>query len=210
MKKFGFLLIVSVLMIGCFQDDPKLPQYYAKQNIDVVFDPVICYSGEENFDHFILTCSALSDSVHWYNGSFNQVYLGSGQPFELQNDPFGWEIIRCLSFSNGDTTTYDLELSYCARYIYIPRAFSPVYTDAVNDTWAPVINQPGVAGPYSIHIEVRTLDGVKVFESSDISNGWDGTYNGSIMSRGSYLFYIELTFSGEDPVEYTGWIELLG
>lgn len=206
MKKIGLIFLTSVLMSGCFQDDPKLPLYYAKQNIDVVFDSAICYSGEEDFEHFNLTCSALSDSLHWYSG-FD--FLGSGQPFELTNNPYGWELIRCMSFSSGDTTLYELDLSYCARYMYIPRAFSP-NQDGINEIWRPIVNQSGIAGPFSIHIEVRTLDGVKVFESSDISNGWDGKYNGSIMPRGSYLFYIELTFSGEDPVEYTGWLEMLG
>lgn len=210
MKKYLFLLLP--MLSGCFKDEPELPQYYAKQEIDVAVDSMICFSGQEDFENFILTCSLPFDSVQWYNGNSNPTFLGNGQPFELPNHPFGWEVIKCIGFTNSDTTELVLQLNYCSRYMYIPVAFSPDH-DGINDKWFPIFSttDDGVNfQPYSIHWEIRTLDGLKVFEADDIEDEWDGRYNGYQMPHGVYLYYIELTISGENPVEYTGWIEMLG
>jgi gliding motility-associated-like protein len=211
MKRYLLFLLIPVLC-GCFEDEPQLPQYYAKQEIDVAVDSVICYSQQEDFDSFILTCSEPFDSVHWYRGYFNPEFLESGQPFEIQNVPHGLGGIKCLGFNGSDTTVYDLQLYYCARYMYIPVAFSP-NEDAMNDSWFPVYYYTyadTLFKPFSIHWEIRTLDGTKIFETDDVRGRWDGTFNDHLMPRGSYLYYIELKISGENLVEYTGWLEMLG
>lgn len=211
MKRYLLFLLIPVLN-GCFKDEPKLPQYYAKQEIDVAVDSVICYSGSEDFDHFILTCSTPFDSVHWYTGFTNQVFLGSGQPFNILNDPFGWDVIKCVGFSNASTDTLVLRKFYCGGHIYIPVAFTPDY-DGINDSWFPIYyttTDGETYKPYTIHWEIRTLDGTKVFETDNIQDKWDGRYNGYQLPHGAYLYYIELSISGEEPVEYTGWLEMLG
>ncbi|MFT4545445.1 MAG: gliding motility-associated-like protein [Bacteroidia bacterium] len=211
MKRYFLFLLIPILS-GCFKDNPEIPQYYAKQEIDVAVDSVICYSAQEDFDYFILTCSETFDSIHWYNGYQNQVFLGSGQPFNLPNNPIGWEAIKCFGFSNSDTTAFLLQLNYCARYIYIPTAFTPL-NDGINDTWYPIFystDYDHVLQPYSLYWEIRTLDGNKVFETDDLQHGWDGGYNGYLLPHGMYLYYIELIISGEDPIEYTGSLEMLG
>ncbi len=210
MKRFLLFLLIPILS-GCFEDEPKLPQFYAKQEIDVAVDSVICYSGQENFDHFTLTCSDPFDSVHWYNGYQNQVFLGSEQSLILPNDPFSWEVITCMGFSNTDTTVFILRLYYCGGHMYIPVAFSP-NNDRLNDSWFPVYyttTDGEIYRPYSIHWEIRTLDGIKVFETDDAQERWDGTYNDYSLPNGAYLYYIELTISGKDPVVYTGWLEMM-
>lgn len=210
MKKY--LLLAIPFLAGCFKDEPKLPQYYAKQEIDVATDSIICFSGHEDFDHFNLICSQPFDSLHWFANYSYALFLGSGQPLELPNAPYGYEAIKCLGFINGDTTELYVRLAYCARYMYIPVAFSPDY-NGINDSWFPVYytTNDGINfQPYTIHWEIRTLDGIKIFETDDREGKWDGTYNDHPMPTGSYLYYIELKIEGEDPVEYTGWIELLG
>lgn len=213
MKQVSILATVFFLLTGCFKDEPKIPQYHSEQEIDVAVDSVIYYSAFEDFDFFILSCSAPNDSVHWYRDIFSTELLGSGQPFQLQNNPFGWGGIRCLSFLNSDTTVYNLQLNYCARFMYIPRAFTPE-NNGINDHWAPVYQYTYANNnfvPYSIHWEIRTLDGLKVFEADGLNDQkWDGRFNGYRMPYGAYLFYIELNIEGEDPVEYTGWLEMLG
>ena len=211
MKRYLVFLLIPILS-GCFEDEPKLPQYYAKQEIDVAVDSVICYSGQEDFDYFILTFSAPFDSVHWYLNYYNPTFLGRDDTLILPSNPFGYEVVRCLGFVGSDTTEFQLWVNYCARYMYIPIAFSP-NQDGMNDSWSPLYysTDDGINyQPYSIHWEIRTLDGITIFETDQIQDRWDGTHNGLSLPNGVYLYYIELTISGEYPVEYTGWIEMLG
>ncbi len=209
MRKFLPILLLPFLA-GCFKHEPKLPQFYSEQAIDVVLDSVICYSGEEDFDEFILTCSQPFDSIHWYLNYSNPTYLGNEDILMLPNHPFGYEVVRCLGFNGTDTTEYQLQVHYCARYMYIPTAFTPDQ-DGINETWFPrYYSTSWNPDPYFIYWEVRSLDGVKLFETSDVTHAWDGEYNGYPMPPGIYVYYIELTIAGEDPIEYTGWLEILG
>ena len=196
-----FLLFLLPVLSGCFEDSPELPQYYAKQEIDVAVDSVICFSAQEDFSHFILTCSTPFDSVHWFGGYTSEDFLGSGQPLQLPVAVYNTDYIKCLGFSDSDTTEFRLELNWCARYIYIPLAFSP-NQDGANDVWHPIYSETsyGIHSPHTVHWEIRTLDGIKVYEADGFQNGWNGLHNGYRMPFGSYLYYIELTISGEDPV----------
>lgn len=220
MKRYLLFLLIPVLT-GCFEVEPKLPQYFAKQEIDVAVDSVICFSGQEGFSHFILTCSTPFDSVHWFKSWYDNLqgfqleYLGNDSIIEYSVFPHvasSFFDIICYGITGTDTTVYNLDLNYCGRNIYIPVAFSP-NQDGVNDHWFPVYyftHADQQLKPFYIHWEIRTLDGIKVFETDETQAKWDGTYKGHRMPSGSYLYYIELTISGEDPVEYSGWLELLG
>lgn len=205
-------LFLALVFSGCFEDEPKLPQYYGKQEIDIAVDSVICYSGQEVFDHFTITSSISFDSIHWYLNYYNPVFLSSADTLNLPNNPFGYEVVRCFGFNGLDTTEFQLQVNYCARHIYIPISFTP-NGDGINDSWFPVYytTDDGLNfQPYTIHWEIRTLEGTKVFEANHIAERWDGRYNDLRMPPGSYLYYIELQIEGEDPVEYTGWIGLIG
>ncbi|MCF8460095.1 MAG: gliding motility-associated C-terminal domain-containing protein [Flavobacteriales bacterium] len=220
MKKLSLLFVALGLLTGCFKDEPKLPQYFAIQDVDVAVDSVLCFSGYEGFDHFKLTCSAYHTHKQWYKTwhdnflGLQSAYLGNDSVIEYPVIPHistSFYSIVCYGITGADTTVYNLEINYCGRHIYIPTAFTPVGIDGLNDTWFPQVYNTDDASTFSIYWEIRSLDGIKIFESSEANykvHGWDGTYNGYLMPRGSYLFYIELTFQGEDPVEYTGWLEM--
>lgn len=208
MKKY--LLLLLPLLSGCFEDEPPITQYYAKQEIDVVVDSTICFSGQEDFENFMLTCSLPFDSVQWFKGyAFNE-FLGSGQPFLLPNLPWGYDGIKCLGFSGSDSTILQTRFYWCSRNMYIPTSFTPD-DDGLNDSWFPIYYSNDFdPKPHAIQWEIRTIDGFNVFETSETGQVWDGEYNDHSMPPGIYLYYIELTIAGEDPIVYTGWLELLG
>lgn len=76
--------------------------------------------------------------------------------------------------------------------LYVPEAFTP-NEDAVNEVFLPK--------GYNIaeyHLEIYNRWGVKVFESNDLSSGWDGSYNGQPAKSGAYVWRIEMSsFKGE-------------
>ena len=51
--------------------------------------------------------------------------------------------------------------------------------------------------------------GEKVFESHNISNGWDGTFNGKALNAQVFLYYLELTYTTGETVKDRGAVTLL-
>jgi gliding motility-associated-like protein len=207
--KYSIIIMFAILLTGCFRDNPSLPQYYAEQNVQVPEDLIICISGAEDFTHFNLSCTEPYDSVHWYEDNLNPSrFLGNGNPEQISSSPFAYGSIICLGFTDSDTSYHYLEVNYCGRHIFIPSAFTPVFNDGINDEWKPTINTNGAN--YSYYMEIRTLDGIQIFQTDNPEVGWDGGYNGFFVPRGAYFYRIELTIEGEETVVYTGWLEFYG
>ena len=51
--------------------------------------------------------------------------------------------------------------------------------------------------------------GEKVFESHNITNGWDGTFNGRALNAQVFLYYLELTYTTGETVKDHGAVTLL-
>ncbi|MCB9192535.1 MAG: gliding motility-associated C-terminal domain-containing protein [Flavobacteriales bacterium] len=200
------LPILILSLSGCFEEQPKIPQYIAQQNIDVATDSVICHSFWEGFENYVIYNSNPYDSVHWFKGNS---FVSNDDTLFVPTGVNGWSQINCLAFNGTDTIEHSLQLNYCGRFIYIPTAFTND-GDGVNEYWQPIVNFEADPVPYSIYWEIRTLDGVKVFSTSDPNGRWDGYVDGYLLPRGAYLFYIELTIGSEEPVIYTGSLDMIG
>ncbi|TVR82620.1 MAG: hypothetical protein EA412_01325 [Chitinophagaceae bacterium] len=72
--------------------------------------------------------------------------------------------------------------------LYVPNAFSPD-GDGVNDIFM-------VYGVSIESIDLRVFDrwGALVFQTNDINQGWDGTFQGQDMNPGVYAYYVEATY----------------
>ena len=96
-----------------------------------------------------------------------------------------------ISDANGCKDTSDVTvtvrpLAKCEDGLYIPNAFSP-NGDNNND-----IIHIHANGIHSIKWAIFDRWGNKVFETTDLLEGWDGKYNGKVMDSGVYVYY----FSG--------------
>jgi gliding motility-associated-like protein len=99
----------------------------------------------------------------------------------------------------GCTATDTLKVSIlCSgNKIYIPSGFTP-NNDGLNDRFA--IKAFGIRNVHYLRIYDRW--GVLVFEKTnfgidDRSGSWDGTYKGSLLPGGSYVYMTELECNGE-------------
>ena len=70
--------------------------------------------------------------------------------------------------------------------MYIPNAFTP-NGDGLNDVFG-VIPRLDYVNQYRISIFNRW--GQLLFESSDLNQGWDGTYQGEACPAGAYVYRI--------------------
>jgi gliding motility-associated-like protein len=73
--------------------------------------------------------------------------------------------------------------------IFMPSAFSPNH-DGVNDIFR--VRYPFPVASFSLNIFNRW--GQKIFESRDISKGWDGTFNGQDVTAGGYVWFINVKY----------------
>jgi gliding motility-associated-like protein len=90
------------------------------------------------------------------------------------------------------------------EYINVPNAFTPD-GDLVNDRFRPVLS----FSPSKYRLLVTDLRRRKVFESEDPLEEWDGTYLGSSLPAGAYLWFLELMTPSGAEIERTGVVTII-
>ena len=122
---------------------------------------------------------------------------GLNAPTNQQTDAIIEEdIIYTLSVSDGICTRDDTvqikvyEIICEDPYVFVPNAFSP-NGDGNNDIMY-------VRGLYIEKVIFRIFDrwGELVFESNDVSYGWDGTFRGVLLQPDVYDYYLDVTCIG--------------
>ena len=122
---------------------------------------------------------------------------GLNAPTNQQTDAVIEEdIVYTLLVSDGICTREDTveikiyEIICEDPYVFVPNAFSPN-----GDTYNDVLF---VRGLYIEKVIFRIFDrwGEMVFESTDVSNGWDGSFRGVPLQPDVYDYYLDVTCVG--------------
>ena len=86
--------------------------------------------------------------------------------------------------------------------IYVPDAFTP-NGDNLNETFQPVLT-----GTKLYELTLFDRWGKKVFQTSELEKGWDGSYNGEACKTDVYIWKIKLSTIEGEMKEYTGHVTL--
>lgn len=86
---------------------------------------------------------------------------------------------------------------------FIPSAFSPD-DDGVNDIFIPVISRYTT----NYHFAIYNRWGEIVFETQELSRGWDGRYQNTRVPFGVYYYVVEFT-SGKNSYYYSGTVTVI-
>jgi gliding motility-associated-like protein len=100
-----------------------------------------------------------------------------------------------------DTVTVTVDIN-CGDF-FMPNAFSP-NDDGLND----VINVHGRC-IYSFNLQIYDRWGEKVFETSSLTEGWDGTYRGQKMNTGVFVYKVDGVDLLGEPFKMKGNITLM-
>jgi gliding motility-associated-like protein len=104
----------------------------------------------------------------------------------------------------ADTITIFVKDFKCdAPYVFVPNAFSP-NDDKINDI---LYVESKVVD--TLYFAIYTRWGEKVFETKDITNGWDGIYKGEKLSPAVFVYYIDATCINKQRLQKKGNISLL-
>ena len=91
-------------------------------------------------------------------------------------------------------------------FLYAPNSFTPD-GNIVNDNWFPVFSSPEYVKRYNLDIYNRW--GERMFETTDLNQGWDGTYQGNPVQDGTYTWKINFRWYDQRAFELTGHITLI-
>ncbi|WP_121355817.1 T9SS type B sorting domain-containing protein [Flavisolibacter nicotianae] len=87
--------------------------------------------------------------------------------------------------------------------LFVPTAFTP-NNDGLNDVFRV---KPGCAniGLQDFHLRIFNRWGQLVFQSNDVSLGWNGRYKGKILA-GAYVYQIDYSFRHNQPLQQKGTV----
>jgi gliding motility-associated-like protein len=113
--------------------------------------------------------------------------------FNIAWDAFGTFVLSVVSYVNGCASPQQqttITIAQCPQeLLYIPNSFTPDGNE-FNNTWRPIITSGFDNTEYRMTLYNRW--GEIIWESQDINEGWDGTYNNSIVPVGSYVWTVQL------------------
>ncbi|MDN3655357.1 gliding motility-associated C-terminal domain-containing protein [Ferruginibacter paludis] len=164
---------VTATVNGCSAADTINISYIPKPLFTLGTDTFICKGMS------IMLRPALNTPVeyHWQDGS----------TFSFFNVTDSGKYILTVSNECG-TATSSIIISQGVCQVYIPTAFSP-NNDNLNDIFR-------VKYPFSVNkfrMIVYNRFGERIFETVNMTKGWDGTFNRSKQPAGAYLWVISLT-----------------
>ncbi|HRP60805.1 MAG TPA: gliding motility-associated C-terminal domain-containing protein, partial [Vicingus sp.] len=109
--------------------------------------------------------------------------------------------------SQGCTdTTYQTVIINGLYLLYVPTSFTP-NGDNVNDVFKPLGEGIDVT---NYHFMVFDRWGEKLFETDNIAEGWDGTFNGNPVQTGVYIWKVKAKeFYRNVNTEHSGHVNLL-
>ncbi len=87
--------------------------------------------------------------------------------------------------------------------LFVPNVFTP-QGDGINDYFTPIS-----FGIEKINMKIFNRWGGLIFESNNILQGWDGTYNGNACSIGVYFYIIEAVSFSNKEYNIHGTVTLL-
>lgn len=132
--------------------------------------------------------------------------------------PGGREVgsLSTVTVAPLETTTYYAEITLCGGQKYVdevvltvipvPNAFNPNSRIEENRRFRLLADPPENAGSYMIYIYNRW--GELVYESDDMEEGWDGTFQGKLCPSGVYVWVIYLE-TGEEKLTNKGFVTLV-
>jgi gliding motility-associated-like protein len=206
---------------------------------DTAASPTVCYNKDGQYDvQLIATNQYGSDTIYKYSevsasflpGAFaspdtSMRFGESYQLFASGGVSYKWSPSTGLNSDTGSgpiaspmhTTNYTVEISEAAgcstirqvlvtiiqdNNIFIPNAFSP--NNGNGDKFYVRGNNL-----YGVRLTIFDRWGEKIFETTNQSDGWDGTYNGKELDPGVFTYVVTVNYVNKESTTVSGTVTLI-
>jgi len=106
--------------------------------------------------------------------------------------------------SNGCSVTRTIRITVDSDFeLFVPDVFSP-NNDGQND----IVFVRG-SGIKELDFVIYDRLGEKIFETNDQNKGWDGTYKGSVLNNGVFVYYLSAKMINDKTIKTKGDITLI-
>jgi len=156
----------------------------------VILSPEIAFSEYDTLwvePGYLLEAGYGADYYLWNTGETSESII---------IDTTGLYIVEVTSYDNCSSSDA-VQILWGGIPFYIPNAFTP-NGDGLNDTFGAI---PKYDYINKYHISIFNRWGQLIFETSDISTGWDGTYQGTPCLLGTYVYRIDYEEFGQEPMD---------
>ncbi|MDF2437043.1 MAG: hypothetical protein K0Q95_1419 [Bacteroidota bacterium] len=162
--------------------------YNIYRGIDGVFDPVPI-------------ANVLYDNSGSYSYTDDISMISSGQGV------FSYYVEALEGMGNAygfsENSTSNITEAYQEAEVYIPNAFKPA---GLNNIFIPVTNYIDIS---DYEFDVFNRWGLKIFSTTDVSQGWDGTHKGQKSGVGVYVYLLRFKTSRGNYIERKGSVTLI-
>ncbi len=206
-NKIKFLIFTAVLaaLPIVAQADFTPTAYYTVDGTDMETTDLINNAQAPLSVTFKANPSNLGDTTPSYEWRFTRE--GSTDPFIVRyEEETTYEFRESGSISVSLYVTYDntsepeliatIRVSISTSVLEMPNAFSP-NGDGINDIYRAKDTHQSIV---EFHAYIFNRWGQKLFEWTNINDGWDGTYNGKPVGDGVYFVLVKA--KGADGTEY--------
>ncbi len=166
------------------------------------------YTADDLITGNTISFNDLSTDALTWQWEFGDLITSSIQnPTHIYNDAGNYTVTQIVSNKyNCNDTAYTELIILSGEKIYppkLPNAFSP-NGDGQNDIFYPR------GGPFkSIDFCIYNPWGNKIFETTDVNTGWDGTYKGIKQPVGTYVWTVKATTIDNKEYSKSGDVTLI-
>jgi gliding motility-associated-like protein len=176
---------------NCMYTDSLHVAFDDSLKVDIGRDTSLCI-GEE----YILHVKTNANTFTWQDGSVASAYLVTGA---------GTYSLVAENGCGMDTVNVKIDMRHCECELTVPNAFTP-NGDGRNETFRPL--HPCKMTDFMFKVFDRY--GELVFQSTDFSKGWDGTFKGTKAANGTYVWMASYINSDTQQKKYKkGFVVLI-
>ena len=180
---------------GCTSSDQVTISTYSLPNASFTASDYVLSSIDPTVDFTNTSSNAVTYS--WDFGDESGFSFEASPSYEYDNETFGTLPITLIATSPDgclDTSIVFIVINE-ENICYVPNTFSP-NGDEFNNEFLPIITSG--YDHYNYNLLIFNRWGEIVFESKDTEQGWDGSYNGTLVQSGGYTWKISLKNKNTD------------
>ncbi|MGH2647270.1 MAG: gliding motility-associated C-terminal domain-containing protein, partial [Ginsengibacter sp.] len=187
---------------------------YAKDAANVLVDSTITLANTQGLQESVTTTQVSCNNA---DGGINISGTGGTAPLQYSIDGIAYQSSGIFNnLTSGKYTTYVKDANGCIVYdtvllsvagacgLLLPNAFTP-NSDGVNDIFR--VKYPFAVKAFSLVVYNRL--GEKMFETTDMAKGWDGSCKGKSQPVGVYVWVAETTMVNNSLQTSKGTVTLL-